>query len=176
MELKKAGERLLAGLWGKKATSLVFILGIAGILLIYLQGLIPWEKAGEEAAPRESAAPAEYRQRLEEDLCKVVRAVTGEENPQVMITLVDEGSYVYAADKKTRDGENSREEESAHVIIEDSGGAQQGLMLSRLRPEIKGVVIVSRGAGDPALREKLVNAARTALGVSSARVCVVESK
>ena len=54
MELKKAGERLLAGLRGKKATSLVFILGIAGILLIYLQGLIPWEKAGEEAAPREA--------------------------------------------------------------------------------------------------------------------------
>ena len=42
--------------------------------------------------------------------------------------------------------------------------------------KVKGAVIVSRTAADPDMREKLVNAARTALGVPSSRVCVVEGR
>ena len=48
--------------------------------------------------------------------------------------------------------------------------------MAELQPEVKGVVIVSQRAGDPAVREKLINAARTALGVPSSRVCVVEGR
>ncbi|MDE6838184.1 MAG: hypothetical protein K2P33_07275, partial [Acutalibacter sp.] len=62
------------------------------------------------------------------------------------------------------------------VVLEDSGGAQRGLELTQEQPRVKGAVIVSRTAADPDMREKLVNAARTALGVPSSRVCVVEGR
>ena len=111
-------------------------------------------------------------QQLEEDLRQVVKAVTGEPDPAVMVTLEDDGRWVYAQDKKLQDAG----EEESHVVLEDSGGAQRGLELTQEQPRVKGAVIVSRTAADPDMREKLVNAARTALGVPSSRVCVVEGR
>ena len=93
-----------------------------------------------------------------------------------MITLEDGGRSVYAQDSSQSTGETGQESQASHVVLEDGKGAQQGLALAQLQPEVKGVVIVSQGAGDPALREKLINAARTALGVPSSRVCVVEGR
>lgn len=176
MELDKLGLGKLKG-WLKRAAgdrrlvSAALILGIAGIVLIWLSSLAP----SKDAAPkREENVPAQtdsqYRRELEEDLCRIVRAVTGEQSPQVMITLEDTGSGEYAADRK--DGED--ESESSYVILKDSGGSQRGLALRQRQPQVLGAVIVSSRAGDPAVREKLINAARAVLGVSSGRVCVVE--
>ena len=62
------------------------------------------------------------------------------------------------------------------MVLENKDGDQRGLELSREQPKVQGAVIVSRAAGDPAVREKLVNAARTALGIPSSRVCVVDGQ
>lgn len=174
MELKKAKDALGKALKNPKLVRLALLLGLGGILLIYLSSLAPAGEVREEAAEADGSSAAEYRLALERDLARVVRAVTGEEDPQVMITLEDAGRAVYAADSRESQGEASRESESTHVVLEDQRGAQQGLAVAELQPEVKGVVIVSRGAADAALREKLVNAARTALGVPASRVCVVE--
>lgn len=177
MELKKAGEALKSALKGRKLPRAVFLLGILGIALIYLSSL-DWGGRPEAEAPQEEAgaAPEACQRRLEEDLLRVVRAVTGEESPQVMITLEDGGRSVYAQDGGQSSGETGQESQASHVILEDGKGAQRGLSVAELQPEVKGVVIVSQRAGDPAVRERLVNAARTALGVPSSRVCVVEGR
>ncbi len=47
--------------------------------------------------------------------------------------------------------------------------------VTEIQPKIKGVVIVSRYAGDPEIREKLTEAVKTALDISSARICVTGS-
>lgn len=174
MELEKMGRAVKSAMKNQKLLRVVFLLGLAGILLIYLS---TWDLGGGQEAEPEPA-PADtvesFQRRLEEDLLRVVRAVTGEESPQVMITLENAGRSVYAQDSSQSSGENGQENRSAHVILEDGKGAQYGLNLTQTQPEVKGVVIVSQRAGDPALREKLVNAARTALGVPSSRVCVVD--
>lgn len=174
MELKKAGEALKAVMKNQKLLRVVFLLGMAGILLIYLS---TWDLGGGQEAeppPAAEAGPEACQRQLEQDLVRVVKAVTGEDSPQVMITMENAGRSVYAQDSSQSSGESGQESRSAHVILEDGGGAQHGLALAELQPEVKGVVIVSQRAGDPALREKLVNAARTALGVPSSRVCVVD--
>lgn len=174
MDLKKAGEALKSVMKNQKLLQVVFLLGLAGILLIYVS---TWNLGGgqeEESQPAPETSPEACQRQLEQDLVRVVKAVTGEESPQVMITLENAGRSVYAQDSSQSSGESGQESRSAHVILEDGGGAQHGLALAELQPEVKGVVIVSQRAGDPALREKLVNAARTALGVPSSRVCVVD--
>jgi len=45
--------------------------------------------------------------------------------------------------------------------------------VTKTEPEIRGVVVVSRGGGDPKMREKIVEAVKTALDLSSTQVCVV---
>ena len=106
----------------------------------------------------------------------MVRAITGEEDPEVLVTLEDTGENVYAADQawNTQEGgaQNSREEESTYILLKDRDGGQSALPVTQRQPEVRGVVIVSSRAGDPAVREQLTQAAVTALDISSARVLV----
>ncbi|WP_322173335.1 hypothetical protein [Acutalibacter caecimuris] len=178
MELKKACEYAKKAIIGKQVNRIIFLLGLGGIVLIYLSSLFtsghPTEEPDRLDNTVQEASTAATQQQLEEDLQRVVKAVTGEPSPVVMVTLENSGRTFYAEDKKSNRQESGREEESTYVILEDKEGAQQGLSLNREQPKVKGVVIVSKAATNPVVREKLVNAARTALGVSSTRVCVVE--
>lgn len=171
MGLEKLKVWLQGAAKDRRLVRVAVILGMAGIVLIWLSSLSSPKEPGPE--PDESGAQLtdyQYRRELEEDLCRIVRAVTGESDPQVMVTLEDTGSGVYAADRK----EGAQERESSYVIIKDSSGSEQGLTIEQRQPRVLGVVIVSRKAGDSAIREKLVNTARAVLGVSAGRVCVVE--
>lgn len=163
-----------------KGIKLVVLLGLCGVLLIYLSGLFGGKKEkNPDAGTQEAPGTEAYGERLEEDLCRVVRAMTGEESPTVLVTLEDRGTSVYASDEtansRAGEDETSGERETVHVILKDADGAQHALTVTEIQPEIKGVVIVSRYAGDPVIREKLVDAVRTALDVSSAKVCVTDT-
>lgn len=175
MEAEKLKAWLRGAVKDRRLVRAAVILGMAGIVLIWLSSWRSPQTAGTE--PEESASQlteTQYRRQLEEDLCRIVRAVTGENEPQVMITLEDSGSGLYATDQKESAQDSNIQRESSYVIVKDSGGGEHGLPLEQRQPRVLGVVIVSRKAGDPAVREKLVNAARAVLGVSSGRVCVVE--
>lgn len=174
-------KRLARKVFSKeKGAKAVVFLGLCGVLLIYLSSLFG-EKGEKEQNSAVSQFPGSeaYGDQMEQDLSRVVRAITGEEDPTVLVTLEDCGTSVYAADGtlNSRDDQSgsSGERETVHVILKDADGAQHALTVTEIRPEIKGVVIVSRYAGDPAVREKLVDAVRTALDVSSAKVCVTDT-
>ncbi len=158
---------------------LLVLLGLLGVALIGFSTLFSGEKPEKEPEPAASSSAGEFRQELEQELARIVSAITGEESPEILVTLESGSRYVYAADEKTdsreEETENIEERETAHVILKDSEGAQRPLTVTEIEPEIKGVVIVSRRAGDPAIREKLIDAVRTALHVSSARVCVTDA-
>ncbi len=168
MELKKAGEWLKGALKKENARRLVIVLGLCGIALLGLSSLDFKSPEPQKEAQQEEDAAAAYARQLEQDLARIVTAITGEKDPAVMVTLENNGRQLYAQDKK----EGGDEKESAHVVLEDREGAQRALEITQARPKIQGVVIVSREAADPAAREKLINAAKTALGVPSSRVCV----
>lgn len=182
MDVEKWKVALQKAFPKEKRVKLLVLLGICGIALIYLSTLLGSEKKQESAPIQESvsASIGEYEQRLEQELSRIVRAITGEEAPAVLVTLESGSQTVYAADEKTNsqqeeNGGSSEEYEKTHVILKDSGGAQQALAVTEIQPKVKGVVIVSRYAGNPVIREKLTEAAKTALDVSSARVCVTDT-
>lgn len=151
------------------------LLGICGIALIGLSSF--WEPSGQQDAPAESSVPAaDYRGELEESLCRIVTAITGEAQPTVVVTLSDNGRSLYAADEREsgrqEESASSQERETSPILLEDAQGNQHALTVTQTQPEVQGVVVVSDFAGDPAVREKLLAAVCTALDLSSARVCV----
>ncbi len=164
-----------------KTVRLLVILGLCGVALIYCSSLLgSGQKKEEEQRTETSNADAgEYARMLEQELARVVAAITGEDAPTVLVTVENSGRRVYAADEKRSSqaaGDGTDEEtETAHVLLKGSDGSQHALSVTEIQPEIKGVVIVSRYAGDPVVREKLTDAVRTALNVSSARVCVTDT-
>ena len=162
-------KQALGGLLQKeKAVKLVVLLGICGIALIGLSSF--WEPSGQQDAP------ADYRGELEESLCRIVTAITGEAQPTVVVTLSDNGRSLYAADEREsgrqEESAASQERETSPILLEDAQGNQHALTVTQTQPEVQGVVVVSDFAGDPAVREKLLTAVCTALDLSSARVCV----
>ncbi|MEY8574078.1 hypothetical protein AALD01_06665 [Oscillospiraceae bacterium 21-37] len=175
MDLKKAGEWVKKALQKENALRWAVILGICGIALLALSSLDLQKPQPQEQQAEEAEDGTAYARALEADLSRIVTAITGEHSPAVMITLENSGRRVFAADKREsgqQGGDGAWEKESSHVLVEDEKGSQRPLTVTETQPKIQGVVIVSAKAGDPAIREKLVNAAKTALGVPSSRVCV----
>ncbi len=181
MDVEKWKDSARKALTKDRAVKLLVLLGLCGVALLSIPSLLGGEKEKKADLPEQSAVSGagEYGQELERSLTRVVRAITGEENPTVLVTLESGSRYVYAEDEKTNtresNGETSGESENSHVILKDSDGAQHALTVTEIQPKVKGVVIVSRHAGNPAIREKVTEAVRTALDISSARVCVTDT-
>lgn len=172
------------GMWGSlsallkkdSARRVLIVVGLCGIALLYLSTL--WDRPAKvESSPQEGTRSAQaVEESLEQSLQRIVTAITGEENAAVMVTLENMGSTQYASDGKSSRDENGEQEEKSHVVMKDSDGGQHGLEVTQQQPKVKGVVIVSKYAQDPGVREKLTQAAKVALDISSARVCVTSTE
>lgn len=115
----------------------------------------------------------DYTRALSAQIAQMVSAITGESEPQVTVTLRTMGETVYATEDKQ--SEKSAEEYSGESLnrTQTDGDTQKPLIVTKTEPEIRGVVVVSRGGSDPKMREKIVEAVKTALDLSSTQVCVV---
>lgn len=156
--------------------------------LVLLMLLWPTDvKNTESEAPETVELTAEdYTKALSAQIAQMVSAITGENEPQVTVTLRTMGETVYATEDKQ--SEKSAEEYSSeslnrtqtdgdtqktYILVKAADGSQKPLIVTKTEPEIRGVVVVSRGGSDPKMREKIVEAVKTALDLSSTQVCVV---
>jgi len=176
-------------LLGKDAkVKLLVILGLLGMVLILLSGLTGGGQS-ETGPPLQDRSGAQalftaddYIAKTEERLKNLVERIEGVGSAQVMVTLANNGEFIYATEEKRSldkntggDGEriSSKENIQSNYILVDSGyGSKQPLIRTQLEPRIQGVVIVCEGAGDPRVRQSLINVVTTTLGISSAKVCI----
>ena len=157
-----------------RGMQMLVLLGLCGIGLLYFSGRRDPE-ANDSTPDDELITASVYRQELEDGLVRIVSAITGDDKAQVMVTLEKGEEVVYAADSHTEAEQDRQETESEYVLIKDPDGGQSALTVTRIQPEVKGVVIVSRYASDPVVQEKLHLAVRVGLGISSTKVCVMDS-
>lgn len=142
------------------------------------------------AAPTQKTDDAEqYRIQLEQKLCKVVSRITGESDPEIFVSLEGSQEVVYAdrtdiSDDRVENTEgedsNKKQEKSDrkqnYILVEDADGGQQALVVTTLSPGIRGVVVVSKLAADPLMKESILHAITTSLNIPSKKVCVVEGQ
>ena len=138
----------------KKGLSNLFIILLAGILLLVLGGGFGSKKeTSSTSSPQVQQTSAEdLERRLEETLSQI----KGVGKVKVMITLEDSGSYELATDTQdTKRGEES------YVVREKSAN-------------VKGVIIVAEGGGDPAVCETIKDAVAAVLTVMPHRIEVAK--
>ncbi len=191
MEVKKTMGKWTELIKTDKFRHIMIPVGILGIALIYLSSFFGQKQKEEIPQSKEepTASGENYEQQLEERLVQIVAAITGEANPVVMVTLETTGKSIYAVDENTKANEaqeyengekvqeeSTRERESAYVITKDAEGNQRAVKVSELQPEIKGVVVVSKYAADVFVQEKIINAVKTVMNLSSSKICVVSAK
>ena len=94
-------EKLLTFIKGKKGGQLLFIIGIVGIVLIYLSSMIPKKTEIQEAASvQEEFSEKEYAEYLEQQVREIVAAISGDISSVVTGSLESGITYVYAEEKK----------------------------------------------------------------------------
>ena len=171
----------LKGLLQKK--NALFVLGIAGILLLGASELFPKSQQKEDvfAQSGQEMSVSAQEQILEERVQQIVETVDGAGKVKVMITLEDAGETIYAQDEQL-DAEHQYDEngqkvldrnsgQSSHLFF-DSGSDEQPLVETVRQPTVQGVAVICEGAGDVSVESRITQVVSTVLGSPTNRVCV----
>ncbi|AEM78661.1 stage III sporulation protein AG [Thermoanaerobacter wiegelii] len=176
---------------------------VENLTVIFLIGLILLIGASALSKPRPSnnndnkelvlaqkeSSSEDYAQKLEKDLKNILSKIEGVGNVEVLITLNSDEEVVAAMDivesstttnEKDSSGgirETIQTESNNRVVTsQDTSGQNAPIVLKRIMPEIRGVIVVADGAKDPRLRYELSSAVQTALGIPAYKVKVISSK
>lgn len=164
-----------------KNPKILIILGIIGILLIFLSSLGDGEDKNVNSTEAGSSFSAEeYKENLEKEVEDLVKKISGSKKAQVIITL--EGGIRYSYAESTEDTSSNKNESSgafssselkrSFITVKTSSGGESALLISEYMPEVRGVAIVCAGGDDEEIREKVQNAVMAALNITSKRVYV----
>ncbi len=162
----------------------LILIGIAGILLIFLSSL---GGSSSQTTPKSEDSPfsvEEYKAQLENDITDMVRDITGSKNTSVVITLESGVRYTYAdtkeeasSDKKQENGGSTDfESKEGYITVKTADGGEEALLVTTMMPEIRGVAIVCEGGDTEYISEKIKNAVTSALNITSKRVYICGRK
>ena len=164
-----------------KKPKILIVLGIIGILLIFLSSLGSGEDKKPQAAETvTSFSTEEYKENLKKEVADLVKKISGSKKAQVIITL--EGGIRYSYAESTEDTSSNKNESNgafssselkrSFITVKTSSGGESALLISEYMPEVRGVAIVCAGGDDEEIREKVQNAVMAALNITSKRVYV----
>lgn len=168
----------------KKGFGIIIALGIIGILLI---GASEWFANDEIKSSKSSSQELsvnQYIKMLEEKTEKMLLSVEGAGKCKIMITAATSAAQQYAVDesisndneKSSQENRDKSENQTQIVMIEGENGRKQALVVKVIEPEIRGVLVLCEGADNPTINEKVTQAVKTVLGVTSNKICVIKLK
>ena len=161
-----------------KNGKLIFVLGICGILLIFISSLFSGDTE-KKSADDVAFDIAAYKTELEEDTAEIVKGITGSE-VSVAITLDTGIVYNYADETKFNksDKENgserdtSTDSEKKYIILTDADGNEKPLVISEQLPTVRGVAVICGGSVSHGTEEKIYEAVGAFLDITSKRIYI----
>ncbi|MCH5211836.1 MAG: hypothetical protein J1G06_02365 [Oscillospiraceae bacterium] len=135
----------------KRNNRIMLVILIIGIVIIAISGSIPSGKKAEEISETVTDVQGE-----EERLSEILSQIGGAGRVSVMI------SYASTAEK-----ELAGESEGRTYI---SGG--DVVVKKETYPAVRGVIVIADGAGNPEVRQKIMEAAVAVTGAAANHVCV----
>lgn len=164
------GKNTLEFLKGR-AGKLVFILGLVGVVLIYLSSMLPKGKKPQSTAVAETSEA--YCEELEDKITSLVKGITGSKRVSVAITLDAGKQYVYADEAKNSQNGSGGTSEQNYIIIRSENGDESGLLVTEYQPTVRGVAIVCSRLS-AAWREDILSAVCAALDISERKIYVTQ--
>ena len=158
----------------------VILLFVSGIILLVVSELsgADAKSVKPEQTTAISVTANEYVTELEERITSIISSIDGAGTTQVMITLENSGEDVYLHNYDYGEdvdgaGAGNREMKDEYVII-DSGDGENGIVVRKTEPKIRGVAVVCEGGGNESVRAQVIATVTALLDISSARVSVVK--
>lgn len=169
-------EKIELLLKNKKIDSIIFILGIIGVVLIFLSTFFPKNNTKKETEIKETTFSAEeYRAVVEGQIKGIVTGIAGDSSAVVTVTLETGMNYIYADETKQNtekeSDRQSEETEQTYITVTQADGAETPLILTEHMPKIRGVAIVCHIRSDKTA-EEIKNAVMAAFDLTSKRVYI----
>lgn len=152
----------------------IILLALAiGVLFVLLSEILP-ERQNKNRAVFDQE---NYIISLENRVEKMVSDINGAGECNVMINVSSGSESVYVKENKksydTSEQNNKSESEDSVITMKDSDGSEYALVTKELMPEICGVVVTCKGADDVSVKNSVIQAVSTVLGVGTNKVCVI---
>lgn len=155
------------------------IIGVVGFLVV--MGVFDSNRVDSISLEQSSStylSTLDYCRELESKLQSLIENVDGAGKVKVMISVDGSPEIIYASDKSETNSTNmsgsSTSTNTSSPIIVEVGGKSSALILTENLPKVKGVIVVSSGAGNVAVKLNILNAVSTLLGISSDQVSVLK--
>lgn len=153
---------------------IVLLLGGAGLCLILLSTVLPEHDAETTAHTADQTVAqtdADYGAQLESRLGGILARLSGVGRAEVMVTLKDTGTQIYAEEISEELGEQRHRTENSYVLL-GGGSDQSALLESVMQPQVSGVVILCEGGDSSIVREQVVRAASVACSIPTTQIFV----
>lgn len=162
----------------KNKNFLVFIaVGLAVLIaIIYFSSLLGTNDKNsstkEDNIETNFSTSEEYVIYLENKLENVISQVKGAGNVDVIVTLEKGFEYVYLTEEETKTSANGITTTTTTVVMVDG----EPVLTEEIYPIIKGIVIVSAGANDVAVKMNILTLIQTVVDVDSSKISIFTSK
>lgn len=169
-------EKIELLLKNKKIDSIIFILGIIGVVLIFLSTFFPKNNTKKETEIKETTfSVEEYRAAVEGQIKGIVTGIAGDSSAVVTVTLETGMNYIYADETKQNtekeSDRQSEETEQTYITVTQADGTETPLILTEHMPKIRGVAIVCHIRSEKTA-EEIKNAVMAAFDLTSKRVYI----
>lgn len=164
-----------------KSPKILIIIGIIGILLIFLSSLGGKKKETDTSSFLDTGiSSTEYREQIENDVKKIVKKITGSKDVAVVVTLESGMRYKYADTKENSSADKSADDtistsseiKQGYITVKNSDGGEEALLVTTQMPEIRGVAIVCPLGDNQIIAQKIENTVTAALNITSQRVSI----
>lgn len=168
----------------EKKHTIILIMGIMGILLIFLSTIL--EENPEKSVSSKEYSNGEYLDTIENKLLKILGTIQGVGKVKLMITLENGTEKIYLVDEKdsieqvdesigdeNKKNQQIQNTEKKHIIVDGKNG-KEPIIKTEKEPVIKGVVVVFQGADNPIVNQTVLEAVKTALNITTNRICIAK--
>lgn len=169
----------------KSKINIAVLFGIIGIALIFISGFFDREDNSENIPKRVDLQESSevYAESVEKKLESIISDMLGGTEVQVLVTLDSSEEYVYASETKTDVGmtedkgsqknEQNDSNEKSYVVMKDADGNETALVVCKIMPEIRGVVIVCESGQTDTVAAAVRLAVKSALNIDESKICII---
>ena len=145
------------------------------MILVLLAGMVlmMWPDAEE---PKQTPAPAIREISLQDSLENILEKISGAGQVSVLLTQSAGEETIYQTDENSSVQENGSSNHRQTVLVSGAGREEMGLVKKVKAPTYLGAVVVCQGADNASVRLAIVEAVRSATGLSSDRISVLKMK
>ena len=156
-------HKILELLKDKKKTNVLII------SLVVIGGIFTFSSFFEEKEikPAETMDYLEYISSLEEKIAGIASQITGVAT-EANLTLETGTEYVYLDQYTTEELKN----EQSYIVIDDGSGGEKALIVTEKMPQIRGVVVVAKGATNQQT-EAIKSSVAALLNIRSSKISVI---